>query len=276
MYKRLKLDQFGPWALVTGASSGLGKEFAHQLAQQGFNLVLVARRQALLQKLSQTLIEKYGIETLVIKVDLSDPNEVDHLIHSTKHLEVGLLVSNAGSGHPGEFIHKQEDDLLKMINTSVIAHLKLVHHFSPHMARKRKGGILLVSAMGASHGLPFMSNDAGTRGYINSLGLGLHEELKRYGVYLTVMITSPTKTPIVSHLGFNENKMPAPPLSTAQAVTETLTALRKNKSTIIPGRLYRIMNAIVPSSISRRMFGKMLAEGNNIKYHNPEYEMING
>lgn len=276
MNKRLKLNQFGPWALVTGASSGLGEEFAHQVASHGFNLILVARRQSLLEALSQQLKEQYHIETLVVRADLSDPKEVDHLIYSTKHLEVGLLVSNAGTGQPGEFIHKQEADLLKMINTSVVAHLKLVHHFSPQMARKRKGGILLVSAMGASHGLPFMSNDAGARGYINSLGMGLHEELKRYGVHTTVMITSPTKTPIVAHLGFKEDQMPAPPLSTHQAVKEALVALQKNKSTIIPGRLYRLMNSIVPHSISRKMFGKMLAEGNNIEFYNPTLYVVNG
>ncbi len=264
MRVKINKDQFGPWALVTGASSGLGKEFAIQLADKGLNLILVARRQVLLQELGEYLQEKYGIDFQVICADMSNSSDVEEVLNIAGKLDVGLLVSNAGTGDPGEFIEKDQNDLLKMINTSVIAHLKLVHHFSPKMANRRRGGIILVSAMGASHGLPFMSNDAGTRGYINSFGLGLHEELKRYGVHLTVLITSPTETPIVSHLGFDAKKMPAPPLKVQQAISETLKALEKNRPSIIPGRLYRMMNRLVSGSFSRKMFGKMLAEGNGI------------
>ncbi len=259
-------SHFGPWAMVTGASSGLGKEFARQLAADGFHVILIARREKLLQQLGQELQQEFGVSCKVLRAVLSNARDIDEVIRQTNGMEIGLLISNAGTGDPGEFIDKKTEDLINMINTSVIAHLKLVHYLSPLMVNRRKGGVILVSAMGASHGLPFMANDAGTRGYINSLGLGLHEELKRYGVHLTVMITSPTKTPIVKHLGFDEDKMPAPPLSVQKAVKETLMALRNNKSSIIPGRLYRIINAMVPDSLSRKMFGKMLAQGNGIEW----------
>ncbi len=256
---------FGPWALVTGASSGIGKEFARQLASTGINVVLVARRLALLEELGEQLQQKHGIKYHAIGADMSDENSYDKIVKITDKLDIGLVVSNAGSGNPGEFIEKKQEELLKMINTSVVAHLKITHHFSKKMAKMKRGGIILVSAMGANHGLPFMTNDAGTRAFIRSFGLGLHDELKRYGVRVTVLIPSPTDTPIVEHLGFRPEKMPMKPISVEQCVEETLIAFKKNRPSIIPGRMYRMMNTLVPDFLSRKMFGKMLAEGNGIE-----------
>lgn len=258
--------EFGPWALITGASSGIGKEFAHQLAANNFNLVLTSRRQNNLEELGLELQSKYGIEYKVIAADLSQENSTEQIIQLTKTLDLGLVVSNAGTGAPGEFIEKDMDDLLKMVNTSVLSHLKISHHFAKIFAQSRRGGIILVSAMGAKNGLPFMANDAGTRAYIRSLGLGLHTELKRYGVNLTVLETTPTDTPIVPELGFNAEKMPMKPISTEQCVKETLIAFKKNRPIVLPGRKFRIMSKLVPSSFMRKMNGKMLAEGNEIKW----------
>ncbi|MCG8700742.1 MAG: hypothetical protein MI922_22000, partial [Bacteroidales bacterium] len=122
-------------------------------------------------------------------------------------------------------------------------------------------------AMGAKNGLPFMANDAGTRAYIRSLGLGLHDELKRYKVNVTVLETTPTETPIVSELGFEPGKMPMKPITTEQCVKETLVAFNKNQSIILPGRKFRILNKMTPSSLMRKMNGKMLADGNGIQWN---------
>ena len=263
-----KMDKraFGPWALVTGASSGIGKEFAIQLAASGIHLVLVARRLSLLETLGQQLQKQYGIQYRAIGADLADESALARILQVTEPLDIGLVVSNAGAGAPGEFIDKKQEDLLKMVNTSVIAHLKIAHHFGRLLAEKKRGGIILVSAMGADHGLPFMANDAGTRAYIRSLGLGLHEELKRHGVRVTVLIPSPTDTPIVEQLGFQPEKMPMKPISVEQCVVETLIAHKKNRPSIIPGRLYRLMDALTPDALARKMFGKLLAEGNGIRW----------
>ncbi|RED95257.1 SDR family NAD(P)-dependent oxidoreductase [Marinoscillum furvescens] len=257
-------QKYGPWAVVTGASSGIGLEFCHQLASAKINLILVARRTHILQELGEYLSDKYGISYRVVSGDIGKPEVIDQIKYLGSKLEIGLLVSNAGTGNPGEFIHKEESQLLHTVQTSVVGHLQLSRFFGQKMASRKKGGIVLVSAMGADHGLPFMANDAGTRAYIRSLGLGLHEELKRYQVDVTVLITSPTETPIVKELGFQPEKMPSKPISTTQCVEETLAALMKNKTTIIPGRLYRTMNALIPKRVSRKLFAKMLAEGNNI------------
>ncbi|UII32042.1 SDR family NAD(P)-dependent oxidoreductase [Fulvivirga ulvae] len=265
MKKTFNIHQFGPWALITGASSGIGREFARQLASGGINVVLVARRKKLLEELGKELEHKYGIRYRTVEADMSNEKAFDKIRSITDPLDIGLVISNAGTGAPGEFIRLQPDNLLKMVQTSVVAHLKIAHHFGNRLADKRRGGIVLVSAMGAADGLPFMANDAGTRAYIRSFGLGLHTELKRYGVHVTVLVPSPTDTPVVAHLGFSAEKMPMKLLSVEQCVREALHALEKNRPSIIPGFMYRLMDAIVPSSLSRKMFAKMLAEGNGIK-----------
>src|SRR5690606_5683627 len=96
--------QFGPWAIVTGASSGIGEEYAKQLAALGFHLVLVARREALLKTLGAELSRKWGIEYLTIVADLSLPDSYKKVIEAANDLDIGLLISNAGTGRPGRFL----------------------------------------------------------------------------------------------------------------------------------------------------------------------------
>lgn len=266
MKTKISVKEYGPWALITGASSGIGKEFASQLAANNFNLVLTSRRQHLLEELGQALQSKYNIQYKAIGADLSQENSITQIIQSAGGLDIGLVVSNAGTGAPGEFIEKNMEDLLKMVNTSVLSHLKISHHFAKTFAHRKRGGIILVSAMGAKNGLPFMANDAGTRAYIRSLGLGIHEELKRYNVNVSVLETTPTDTPIVPHLGFSADKMPMKLITVKRCVEETLTTFNKNQPIVLPGFKFRIMNALVSSSFMRKMNGKMLAEGNGIDW----------
>lgn len=100
--------EFGPRAIVTGASSGIGEEFAHQLAASGIDLVLVARRLTLLNELGTRLTKAYNVQSKSIALDLSQENFIDHIHDETKDLDIGLLVSNAGTGHPGRFLDQSE------------------------------------------------------------------------------------------------------------------------------------------------------------------------
>src|SRR5689334_20786448 len=103
MTTHIDKHKFGPWAVVTGASSGIGKEFARQLAASGLNVVLVARRLALLEELGSQLTKEFGVQYRAISVDLSEENFLDKIAAATNGLDVGLLVSNAGAGNPSEF-----------------------------------------------------------------------------------------------------------------------------------------------------------------------------
>jgi len=98
------ISKYGPWALITGASSGIGEGFAHQLAEQGFNLVLVARRGDRLEQLGKLLADHHGIQARSLVVDLANPNCLQEVKLATESLDVGLLINNAGTGHPGAFL----------------------------------------------------------------------------------------------------------------------------------------------------------------------------
>lgn len=259
--KQINKDIFGPWAIITGASSGIGKEFARQVAASGINVVLVARRLPLLQELGEILSETYGIETLAVQADLSQESFMDAIKAATNGLEIGLLVSNAGTGIPGEFLSIPEDVLLKVVNLNAVAHMRLTHFYGKQMAERGRGGLLLVSAMGALQGIPYMANDAATKAYVISLGEGLHVEFEKLGIKTTVVLPGPTDTPVIEHFGLDTVNLPMKPMSVEKCVAEGLAALEANKATHLTGRVNRIMMALVPNSIIRKINSKMLSSG---------------
>lgn len=257
-------NKFGPWAIITGASSGIGKGFARQLAADGLNVVLVARRIALLEQLGAELAREFNIRYRAIEADLSEETAIKKITDATDDLEVGLLISNAGTGNVRKFFATEERDHRYVIQLNAISHFGLTHYFGRKMLQRNKGGILLNGAMGATDGVPYMANEAGTKGYIQSLGKSLHAELKGLGIHTTVLITSPTETPVFGKLGFTRKNTPVQPLSVEQCVSEALLALRRNKITVLPGLKFKIMNALTPGSLSREMTGKIMKKNNSI------------
>src|SRR5690348_9727271 len=125
---RIDKEQFGPWAIVTGASSGIGKEFARQLAASGLNLVLVARRLSLLEDLGSQLQHQFGVQYRAVGVDLTAPDFLDTLEAATHDLDVGLLISNAGAVAIGAFLTLDRRTLDQNARLNVLAHLSLVRH----------------------------------------------------------------------------------------------------------------------------------------------------
>jgi len=108
---RIDRTRFGPWALITGASSGIGREFARQIAASGINVVLVARRESLLEEAGVEFSRAYGVEYRTVVADLSQDGFMDRLIPATDHLDIGLVVSNAGAANPGEFLKRDRDEV---------------------------------------------------------------------------------------------------------------------------------------------------------------------
>lgn len=256
----LSLDRYGPWAIVTGASSGIGREFARQLASDGFNLVLAARRVDKLDEVASELGRHHGIEVRPVGVDLSTPAGPDTVIAATEGLDVGLLISNAGSGRPGEFLSHDLVGLESMVRLNATSHLSLVHHFGSRLKARGRGGIIIVSAGGALHGLPNMVNDSAAKAYALNLGEGLHYELAPAGVDVTVAIPFAVETPIIDRFGIERSSLPIRPQPVEDCVREALAALRKGRPTRITGLTMRVLSSITPRTMSIRMNGRMLAK----------------
>jgi short-subunit dehydrogenase len=254
----LDKDRFGPWAVVTGASSGIGLEFARQLAASGINVVLVSRRPKLLEEIGLSLLQEFGVSYRVVEADLANDAGTKVVADMTADLDVGLLVSNAGTGRIGNFLSFKEEDLRWITQLNAMSYLVLTHHFGVRLARRGKGGVLLISAMGADEGIPYSATAAATKAMVSTLGRGLHVEFQKLGLNLTVLVVSPTDTPVFEKLGFSKADMPMKPLSVQQCVDEALAALSANKISIMPGRLYRLMHALMPASLARKMTGEMM------------------
>src|SRR6266478_3527531 len=260
MKTALNKRQFGPWSLVTGASSGIGKEFARQIAAAGINVVLLARREALLEEVGRDIASDFKVDCRALALDLSQEGFLERLAEATNDLDIGLVVSNAGTGNPGEFLKLDRQLLQKTLRLSTMAHLDIAHHFGAKLAERRRGGLILIGSMGAEIGVPFMANDGGAKAYVHSLGEALHYEFKPLGVYVTVVPPPLTNTAVLAKLGFDPRTMPMKPMSVKQCVSEGLNALRKNRSRIVPGQLNRFMDALVPAFVKRTFTAKMLGK----------------
>jgi hypothetical protein len=265
MKAQIDKKRFGPWALVTGASSGIGSEFARQIAASGINVVLVARREALLDAVGKGIAKDFKVQFRAVVADLSQSGFLENIAKATDDLDIGLVVSNAGTGNPGEFLKIDREELESLLRLNTLAHLDIAHHFGQKLASRGRGGLLLVGAMGASNGLPYMANDGAAKAYVHSFGEALHVELKPLGVHVTVLPPGPTETPVIAKLGLSPDTMPMKPMKVEQCVFEGLKALEENRSMIIPGRLNRIMNAVVPGSVARGMMASMLKKTLAIK-----------
>jgi uncharacterized protein len=257
----LDKKRFGPWALVTGASSGIGKEFAQQIAASGINIVLVARREDLLKEVGVEFSKRYGVEHRVVVLDVSREDFIRQLASATGDLDIGLVVSHAGTGNPGEFLKLDRQLLEETLRLNTLSHLDIAHYFGGKLAERRRGGLILVGAMGAENGVPCMANDGGAKAYVHSLGEALHYEFKPLGVYVTVLAAGFTDTEVIEKFGLDPKTMPLKPMSVEQCVSEALSGLIKNRSRVVPGRLNRIMNALVPASLARKLEADLLGKG---------------
>src|SRR6266478_7210976 len=260
---RVALDKkrFGPWALVTGASSGIGKEFARQIAASGINIVLVARREDLLEEAGVEFSKRYGVEHRILVLDVSREDFIGQLASATDDLDIGLVVSNAGTGNPGDFLKLDRQLHQATLRVGTMAHLDITHHFGAKLVKRARGGLILAGAMGAENGVPCMANDGAAKAYVHSLGEALHYEFKPRGVYVTVLAAGFTNTAVLEKFGLEPKTMPMKPMSVEQCVSEGLGGLRKNRSKVIPGRLNRILNALVPASLARKIEADLIDKG---------------
>jgi short-subunit dehydrogenase len=193
-------------------------------------------------------------------LDVSREDFIGRLASATNDLDIGLVVSNAGTGNPGEFLKLDRQLLQATLRLNTMSHLDIAHYFGRKLAERRRGGLILVGAMGAENGIPCMANDGGAKAYVHSLGEALHYEFKPLGVHVTVL-AGITNTAVLEKFALDPKTMPMKPMSVEQCVSEGLSGLLKNRSRIVPGRLNRILNALVPASLARKMLADLLGKG---------------
>lgn len=239
--KRLKA-QYGLWAVVTGASSGIGRAMAIRLAESGLNLVVVARRPAVLEQLAKDLRDRYGIEVRLVVQDLAVERSVEILLAQTQDLDVGLLVAAAGFGTSGAFLNSQLEQEVEMLNVNCRSLLELTWHFSQRFATQRRGGIVLMSSIVGFQGTPFAAHYAATKAFVQTLAEALYVELAPLGIDVIASAPGPTNSGFADRAGMKMGKA----LGAAEVAQGTLQALGR-KSTVLPGFLSKLLTySLVP------------------------------
>jgi short-subunit dehydrogenase len=254
--------RYGPWAIVAGASQGLGAEYARQLASCGLNVFLIARRAELLHALATELSTQYDVATEILVLDLSAEDAAEQVIQATDHLEIGLLVYNAAFSAIGPFLDRPIKDHLKEIYTNAFTPLKLIHHLAQHMFARGRGGVLLMSSLSAFQGSAYISTYAATKAFNIVLAEGLWEEWRERGVDVLVCVSGAIKTPnYVASEPKQTGGLGDMTITTDQVVQEALHALGRGPY-VIPGRMNRIssfvMRHLLPRKMTVRFMGGML------------------
>jgi len=256
-------EKYGSYAIVVGASAGIGEALASQIASKGVNLVLVARRSEKLTVLATALEQQFDIKTLCVPLDLLQEDAVDMLAEAVAELDIGLLVVNAASVLAGSFLknsYEQESNLVRL-NTFVSA--RLVHRIGNRMKLQKRGGILLVSSLAGNAPTPYQASYAATKAYLSSFGQALAFELASDGVDVLVVAPGATDTEgLKSTANIDYSKMKGVQMMTADAVAKDAIANLGNKTYMIPGfrnRLSGFILGMLPRKVSLRMIGRMTA-----------------
>ena len=222
-------ENHGNWALITGASSGIGEEFAKQLAMLNFNLVLVARRKENLENLSRELVSQHNIETIIIPVDLSNLEFLKEIELQVKHVEIGLLINNAGFAITGSFFEDKLENQLSLLDVNCKAPLILSHYFGNKMIKKGKGAIVNIASASAFLPMPFWTSYAASKAFLLHFTEGLWYELKEKGIDVLAVCPGGTKTEFAKTANIQSHGM-----NVENVVSETLKNIGK-KPTIVIG-----------------------------------------
>jgi short-subunit dehydrogenase len=227
-----------PVALVTGASAGIGRELAQILAREGHDLVLVARREAELERLAAELKEQHGADARVIPADLAKSTAVAAIAKALgPNARVDVLVNNAGFGGLGTFAGRDRKDDLRMIAVNVTALTELTKQFLPGMVQRGRGRILNVASTAAFQPGPFMAVYYATKAYVLSLSQALAEELSGTGVTVTCLCPGVTETEFHQVAGTEDIPLTSGPVSmSARAVAEAAyRGMERGRLLVVPG-----------------------------------------
>ena len=239
----------GAWALVAGASEGLGAAFARSLARRGLNLVLIARRAEPLESLADELRRSASVEVRTIAQDLASDTLLETLPRLASELEIGVSVYNAAFAPVGEFVERSLAELEQVIDVNVRGPVRLVHALAPPMVARGRGAVILMSSLAGLQGSPRLSTYAATKAFNVVLAEGLWDELRRRGVDVLVCCAGAVRTPGYGNAATRD----APgTLDPEEVVERTLEAIGSGPR-VTPGLINRIASLLVGRWLPRRL-----------------------
>ena len=218
--------KYGPWAVIAGASEGVGSTFADEVAQRGINVVLLARRQAVLDEVAARIEADHRVQARAVAVDLAHSNAVDTIAGATRDLDVGLLMYCAGADPRYEpFLANSVEVALAMVHRNCTVPTQLCHHFAAAMVERGRGGIILVSSAAAFAGAPNMVVYGASKAYDMVFAEALWAELHQHGVDVLSLVLGETDTPALRRLRVQRGQPvdPDAPLAGAATVDEVVT-----------------------------------------------------
>lgn len=261
-------------AIVTGASSGIGRAFALQLAGQGYRPVLVARRAGLLAELAEEIRSLHSIQAEVVPADLTCSEGLDQVVEAarSRNLEVTLLVNNAGFGHLGPFVDASAGRMSEMIALNCQAVVRLTGAFLPAMLEAGGGGVINVASVGAFMPTPFFAVYGASKAFCLSFTEALWAELEGSGVGVLCLCPGHTETPfhVVSGAAAAGGGRSARTMEPGEVVAEALEALGR-RMTLVPGKINRALAAL-PRLLPREMAARMAGQSGPAASSSPRRE----
>jgi len=251
-------------ALVTGASSGIGGEFARQLAKKGYGLVLVARRQEKLEELAAELAARYDVETEALPADLATPDGVAAVEKRLASGDVDMLVNSAGFGTLGEFAAMPPEREMEEIDLNVKALVSLTHAALGPMLARGSGTVINVASLGAFQPCPYMATYVATKAFVLHFSESVHEEVRGQGVTVTCLCPGFVATEFQQVSGVDLEKTATPGKQTSrQVVTAALSGAAAGRAIVVPGALNGVMaqsGRFAPRFLVRKISGSVFKE----------------
>lgn len=245
--------KYGSWAVITGATSGTGYQFALLLAKKGMHLVLVARDERNLLRTKQMLMNQYSVQVKTITTDLSSPDSISEIEKVTRPLEVGLLINNAGYSVTGEFHCLDWGDQSKLLETILKTPMALTHIFVNEMVKRKRGGVIFVSSAVAYTSVPLWSVYSAGKAALLNFGESISQELKKYNIDVLTVCPGAMNTKFQERSGIRTSGLMGP----EKVAIMTLRSLGK-KTTLLPGLSNRIIfqgfARLLPKNIRLQFF----------------------
>jgi hypothetical protein len=260
-------DNSPKYALITGASEGIGLELARLMASEGWNLILVARREAILREISTELFRRHSVICEAIAADLAIPASPERIHHITqaKGLKIDALINNAGFGYYGFFQEQNIDRLAAMVEVNITALMRLTRLFLPDMLARGSGMIMNIASTASYQPVPLSGVYAATKAFVLSWSLALAEELKGTGVTVTTVCPGVTRTGFQKAAGADYLERARGRVMTAEEVAQIgYRAMMKGKRLVVAGLHNKMMaqgNRLASHALAAKV-AKMVMEGN--------------